>query len=696
MSLLTRLTLLQRAAGAPLILGIPANPQLPKTSERSRDALVTAEDLARKGTVRIVDQGEANPRHTCALGAAPAQSELCRGHHPYSTVLCTLYSVLWTYPSVIHGAGATIQTPSVPAGHLDVHLTCCPSASNSLPRTTQLLLLHNRVHAQPTAGPVIELFCSILQTACTAPGTLVPAVRVPLASGELDCEGHSPRTPLSANLDLLSPLAVIAPRADGAPAPIGTVLETAKMTFLLYQRLGYRLFGPSTLRANETIPNQLPVDNNHRLLDTAADEFENLDNGWPSRATRLRNAETRASDFDDLDRSLDEANSHLRALLDLTTHNHLTPLMPPPFSPPLRSHDGPDDNRRSKRRKLDSERPVSSYKGIRYGQYGQVEPGQLQLEMVSCDGGMFSNETLYAAENILKDDNSVYCTKGNRCNIVLRHQGATVFTLSELVIKAPGSMNYSHPVREGMVFIAMEQDEVLSRTAQYAIQYPPRQRLAAHNQEDPQEPYSRDPRHIISIRHHDDGTTSRRATRTYIYRTNDDEEDGYRLAQMPEEFDSNQPDFRITTECSDAEDECDGPRGYRRTPNRIGSLPFEAPESDSDEPPPLASDDFLEELRHRHRDPASMSLTEAWEAHANATQEALRAVGGELLVPHAKFFIEKKKSKCTIKFDPPVSGRYILLKIWSSHHDSNSNIDIQSVMARGFAGPRYFPSVQLR
>lgn len=178
---------------------------------------------------------------------------------------------------------------------------------------------------------------------------------------------------------------------------------------------------------------------------TGTEEFENTDNGWPTRANRLRNVEMRASDFEDLDRSLDEANSHLRALLDLTTHNHLTPLMPPPFSPPLRSHDGPEDNRRSKRRKLDSEKHVPSYTGFRYGKYGQVEPGQLQMEMVSCDGGMFSNETLYAAENILKDDNSVYCTKGNRCNIVLRHQGATVFTLQELIIKAPGSMNYSHP-----------------------------------------------------------------------------------------------------------------------------------------------------------------------------------------------------------------------------------------------------------
>lgn len=168
---------------------------------------------------------------------------------------------------------------------------------------------------------------------------------------------------------------------------------------------------------------------------------------------------------------------------------------------------------------------------------------------------------------------------------------------------------------------------------------------------------------------------------------------------MPNEFAANVPEFRITTACSDdEEDECMGPRtSRRRTPNRIGALPFEANDSDSDEHNPFGSED-LDDIprRHRDQDRSDLSLAEAWEAHASATQEAIRAVGGELLVPHARFFIEKKKSKCTIRFDPPVSGRFILLKMWSSQHDPGSNIDIQSVMARGFAGPRYFPSVQLR
>ncbi|KAF4979913.1 hypothetical protein FZEAL_3975 [Fusarium zealandicum] len=465
----------------------------------------------------------------------------------------------------------------------------------------------------------------------------------------------------------------------------------------------------------------------------AFDDFDRpMDDGWPTsrRTDRMRAAaeNNRPTNLEDLDRHLEEANSHLRALLDLQNHPSLTPpLMPPNFSPPLRPQDLPDSNRRHKRRKLDSDRLTPAYRGFRYGKYGQVEPGQLHMEIVSCDGGMFSNESLYAAENILKNDMSVYCTKGNRCNIVLRHQGATVFTLRELVIKAPASMSYSHPVREGMVFVAMNQDDALNRTAQYQIQYAPRTSDDTSTGDGESRALQPIQTEIISVQHHDNGTTTTRSRPAYTYRASSSDDYEPRTPQMPREFASNLPDFQVTTECSDDEEDEDyeGRRFLRRAPNRIGSLPFETPDSDSDDgvnpfdpeylddhhpshwrlygsaantsgqglPPPF----FRRRDRDRDRDRSNLSLTEAWEAHASATQEAVRAVGGgDLLVPHARFFIEKKKSKCTIRFDPPVSGRFILLKMWSSHHDPTSNIDIQSIMARGYAGPRYFPSVQLR
>jgi hypothetical protein len=146
------------------------------------------------------------------------------------------------------------------------------------------------------------------------------------------------------------------------------------------------------------------------------------------------------------ERELENVDSELRALWDFTNapstlHSELS--FP---SPPLQTHESLEDSRRIKRRKLDSDRLSTGFTGFHYGKYGQVEPGQLTMEIVSCDGGIYADDgQQHAAENILRNDSSVYCTSGPRCNIVLRHQGATVFTLKELVIKAPRS-NYTSPL----------------------------------------------------------------------------------------------------------------------------------------------------------------------------------------------------------------------------------------------------------
>ncbi|RDA91921.1 hypothetical protein CP533_1285 [Ophiocordyceps camponoti-saundersi (nom. inval.)] len=458
-----------------------------------------------------------------------------------------------------------------------------------------------------------------------------------------------------------------------------------------------------------------------RYLDERAQSLDDL--GLPRQrdwldairpSSRLRASDHRRPNPEESNQTADQATSPSRSLLDVSNHLDLmAPLIRSSFTSTLRLNDCPDDNRRSKRRKLDADRLAPSFRGFRYGKFGQVEPGQLRMEIVSCDGGMFSDlydQGCYAAENILKDDNLVYCTKGNRCNIVLRHQGATVFTLRELVIKAPGS-NFSHPVREGMIFVSMKQDDLLSRTAQYQIREP--LRIRCHDVYDPTED-DHDARHIISIRHNDDGTTSTRARRADVARGSDDDAEN-RMRWLPHEFTRNLPDFRVTTECSDGDDdhvdnddnddddddehdEHEMPRMFGRPPNRIGSLPFETLDSDSDDADPFGSNGFfqrsssrLRRPRHRHRERTSQSLAGACGSQANVSYET----PGDLMAPHARFFIEKNKSKCTVRFDPPVSGRFILLKMWSPQHDPLSNIDIQSVIARGYAGPRYFPSVAL-
>ncbi|KAK3322417.1 hypothetical protein B0H66DRAFT_601872 [Apodospora peruviana] len=411
-----------------------------------------------------------------------------------------------------------------------------------------------------------------------------------------------------------------------------------------------------------------------------------------------------SSNLEDIDRNLENANSHLQALLDLTTN----PIITQPHMPTsMQGQDHAEESRRVKRRKLDSDRIISSFRGFKYGKYGQVEPGQLQMEIVSCDGGLYSDELSYAAENILKNDASVYCTKGPRCNIVLRHQGATVFSLKELIIKAPGS-NYSSPVRQGMVFISMNSDELLTRTAQYQIQYSPSSRSTRHGM-----PGSTPA--VYSVRHDEDGNAiarlQPRQRQGYNFNV-EEEDDDYRTAQIPEEFNVWPSTRHVTTECSD--DDSDGEAGLvmnhmrsrRRTPNRIGALPFESESSDdgTDAWGPSGSDWAAFDDLHRgsysrgrsEHGNSGMTLEEAQEASQIATQEAVRAVGGELMTPAAHFEIEKNKSKCTIKFHPPVSARFILLKMWSPHHDPSKNIDIQGVIAKGFAGPRFFPSVDLR
>lgn len=130
---------------------------------------------------------------------------------------------------------------------------------------------------------------------------------------------------------------------------------------------------------------------------------------------------------------LQTALSHSRALIE-------QPLPVPNGSRSLEREyaEEAETNRAFKRRRLDGSPVDRELKRFSYGHYGQVEPGKLKMEIESCDGGMYGEPGAdYSASNVLKNDDSVYCTKDNRCNLVLRHQGATPFCLQELVIKAP-------------------------------------------------------------------------------------------------------------------------------------------------------------------------------------------------------------------------------------------------------------------
>lgn len=231
----------------------------------------------------------------------------------------------------------------------------------------------------------------------------------------------------------------------------------------------------------------------------------------------------------------------------------------------------------------------------------------------------------------------------------------------------------------------------------------------------------------MSIRHHGDGTMSTeqaRARRLFDI-GQQDEECNYRTAQIPADFEIfHGPPFQVTTECSD-DDSDDAPSFLHRSPNQLSGRLFE--ESDDESYLSPAVDDYaleqeLPSLHPRvipapttrptrsvrlrlgaHRDhPSATSSAEpiaeaqTTEPLQSASQEAGSSTGEELMAPHARFYIERDKSKCTVRFDPPVSGRFILLKMWSPNQDAKGNIDIESVVAKGYAGPRLFPGVVLR
>lgn len=285
------------------------------------------------------------------------------------------------------------------------------------------------------------------------------------------------------------------------------------------------------------------------------------------------------------------------------------------------------------------------------------------------------------------------------------HQGTARWLYCSVSVLYAGFVHVLtvYSLQEGMVFVSMTSDDLLTRTAQYQIQYSPARQRRSGQRTNELPP-------IVSIRHHDDGsmtTAQARARRLYDIGRQDNECE-QRTAQIPVDFTVNAQPFNVTTTCSDSEGDEETPiqASRHRTLHRTAGIHYEDSDSsaeDAEDTSPWPEDYLLgpgppsapSPLRRRET-ASNITLAEAAEASQIATQEAVRAVGGELMAPLAKFFIERDKTKCTLKFDPPVSGRFILLKLWSPHHSSSSNIDIQYVVAKGFAGPRYFPAVTLR
>lgn len=97
-----------------------------------------------------------------------------------------------------------------------------------------------------------------------------------------------------------------------------------------------------------------------------------------------------------------------------------------------------DQAPQAKRRRLDTDYVPSSAKRHRYGHYGQVVPGVLRLSLADRLRCVYGHgDVSYQAENLLRNDRSVFCSAHSTCELVLTHHDDAPFTLEKLCIVAP-------------------------------------------------------------------------------------------------------------------------------------------------------------------------------------------------------------------------------------------------------------------
>ncbi|OCK85483.1 hypothetical protein K432DRAFT_377605 [Lepidopterella palustris CBS 459.81] len=439
--------------------------------------------------------------------------------------------------------------------------------------------------------------------------------------------------------------------------------------------------------------------------------------------------------FDEASNRLVEVNNDLANLL---APGALSPSRTNRRSPPA---DLEASRRRNKRRKLEHENAALPFESFKYGHFGQVVPGRLKMEIVSCDGGEYvenPSQALYKPENVLKNDKSVYCTKSSRCNLLLKHQGETTFCLEKVVIKAP-ARGFTAPVQEGMIFVSMSSNELLNGTAKYHIEYSsPSPR---HSSDSP--PSSHDEEQLSlaeSLTDPDIWATTRLGREEAMQNELEQlelEERAMRFARLmvsrrrvhdyymrTETARDHQPPSTNTT----TPEHCEWPLTEPDPPAAGVSAPTPPPftvttETDGelsgeDELPSTAvmADRFRRDRRWRadsgDDDDDIGPMNAFWDtprrrfgsagylrAARRSTPSRIEPKGtvpetDDYIAPNARFFIAKHKNKITVKFDPPVSGKFILLKLWSPQH--GGNIDIESVLFHGYSGPRYFPACQMR
>ncbi|QDS70075.1 hypothetical protein FKW77_004715 [Venturia effusa] len=395
---------------------------------------------------------------------------------------------------------------------------------------------------------------------------------------------------------------------------------------------------------------------------------------------------------------------------------------------------------RSKRRKIDdtTERNVPAFK---YGYHGQTVAGRLNMEIVRCDGGEWdlardsiamSRET-HRAENVLKDDKSVYCTRYPECNLLLRHRDESIFHLDSLTIRAP-EMGYTAPLQQGLVFVGMTPESLVKGSAAYHIRYED----SSSETRSPSPSSGSESIPLVEALH-DRAVWDAHRERSW-YRDHDPDASGAHPATGQADNLRRADHFRRyprrssvrelthsrwltrgeeTTQNASNLDNCDWPPLEPVSSNNLTRAPTPPPftviaESDdgSDDasvrtgylPPMVLRDDGSDEYRDTIRGlqygiprPARRTSPGQIEPRSNpGTEGDNENDGRNVLRPSASFFMGEQRSRITIKFEPPVSGRFLMLKLFSPQLHHGKNIDIQYIQVNGFAGPRFFPKIEWR
>ncbi|CAG8036605.1 unnamed protein product [Penicillium salamii] len=366
----------------------------------------------------------------------------------------------------------------------------------------------------------------------------------------------------------------------------------------------------------------------------------------------------------------------------------------PSLMPPS-GQSGHDDQGRQKRRKLDTDDEripfdtddgCTPFKGFNYGLYGQVLPGELKMSLLTCDGGEIDpNGVRSLPENILKNDQSIYSSKEDRCTLVMCHKNETPFCLKKIVIRGPSQCSFDAPIQEGMVFVAMSTDDPFTRTAESHMQYSSRwRRRPRRSGLPPSEEY------LSGFR-----PPLQNIERTIL--TGPDSHYPLDISEDP------RAQFRITTEYHENKEDNAYSDNEEEAPLEFSTQeePAERYTSDTDDTP--SDEDDMHYLRRRviqnqhraavNRHSENRSRREPSLVPSNSDDSTPPPT--DVLKPLARFFLERERNIVTIKFDPPPSGRYILIKLWSPYPHEGS-INIESIIAHGYAGPRFFPSITAR